>query len=64
MSHNIGSFTIKNQQIDNHQNESSDELTIYYPCLLDQVSCYGQQIIISQNSQDYQFLINQESASS
>ena len=42
----------------------SPQLDIDYPCLIGTISCYNQQIIISQNGKDYPFLINQESQKS
>ena len=40
------------------------QLEISYPCLIGTISCYNQQIIISQDGKDYPFLINQESQKS
>ena len=42
----------------------SPQLYLDYPCLIGTISCYNQQIIISQNGKDYPFLINQESQKS
>ena len=42
----------------------SPQLEISYPCLIGTISCYNQQIIISQGGKDYPFLINQESQKS
>ena len=42
----------------------SPQLYLDYPCLIGTISCYNQQIIISQGGKDYPFLINEESQKS